>query len=165
MEYSYTSPDSPKAKYNIIKNNCHTFALILLSDIMCFEIKTSCMTESDVFAGCKKMGLMSGVNNVSRMITKVSSSMNPYLPGGVLDIESNSWRGPYLSEQSHSRPDYRLGAVMKEKSKRQAAGLRYWTIHTEIYKVERYPYDSWEMSTWRLICTHQKRTFHPSMVI
>lgn len=35
---------------------------------------------------------------------------------------------------------------------------------TEIYQVERYLYDGWKMSTWRLICTHQKRAFHPSMV-
>ena len=111
MECNYTSPTSPKAKYNFVKNNCHTFVLGLLNDMICCEIQAPCMSESPAFAGWKKMELMSSQHNVSTLM----GSPKKYVQG-IADM----YRGK-LQERHFgtSLPEYQRGAVMEEKFRRE----------------------------------------------
>lgn len=98
---------SPRAKYNLIRNNCHTFALGLLHASICFELGEVDPSTSRAFAGWIKMAAMSSRHGVSELYNSPSSYAR-----AVKDM----WTGQLRKKHFEiSLPNYECGSVMEEK--------------------------------------------------
>lgn len=116
---------SPTAKYNFIRNNCHTFALRLLentinSDVGAldmrafagYDVGTVGTSASPAFAGWRKMNAVSSHHSVPELWGSPSAYLR-----AVSDMAKGKLRERHFEVLL---PDYRGGAVAEERSSIQA---------------------------------------------
>lgn len=115
MRNAEPGSSSPRAKYNFVRNNCHTFALGLLQASICCEIGEVDLSKSHALAGWRKMNAVSSHHGVTELYDSPSSYFR-----AVKDMCTGQLRKRHFEGLLD---DYESGAVMEEKYRQK--GLIY----------------------------------------
>lgn len=115
MRTAGPTSSSPRAKYNFIRNNCHTFALGLLQAAVSSDIGEFNSPNSRALAGFNKMSAVSSDHSITELYNS---------PVAYARALKDMWTGQLRKRHFDGLlPDYERGAVMEEKYRQR--GLIY----------------------------------------
>jgi hypothetical protein len=115
MRTADPTSSSPRAKYNVIRNNCHTFTLGLLHAAISSDVGEYNSPNSRALAGLNKMAAVSSDHGITELYH------SPIAWGRAV---KDMWTGQLRKKHFEGLlPDYERGAVMEEKYRQR--GLIY----------------------------------------